>query len=270
MHYLDEGRGLPVVMLHGNPTWSFFYRNLVGALKESRRVIVPDHIGCGLSDKPDDRHYAYNLARRVEDLEMLLDHLDVRESVTLVLHDWGGMIGMAWAQRHPERVRRLVILNSAAFHLPLGKRLPWSLWLVRNTPLGPLLVRGLNAFCLGAVRHCVVRPLEPAVRDTYLAPYNSWENRIAVLRFVQDIPLSRGDPSFDIVTEVQDGLHRLRRVPMLICWGQRDFVFDADFLAEWRKRFPAAEVHTFRDAGHFVLEDAGADIVPLVREFVRA
>ena len=268
MHYLDEGAGSPVVMLHGNPTWSFYYRDLVKALRGSYRVVVPDHIGCGLSDKPDDSRYSYTLARRVEDLEALLDHLGIRDNITLILHDWGGMIGMAWTSRHPERVRRLVILNTAAFHLPAGKHLPWSLWIVRKTPLGPLLVRGLNGFSRGAVRYGVVRPLDTAVRNAYLAPYDSWSNRIAVLRFVQDIPLRPGDSGYDLVTEVQDGLHRLRRVPMLICWGERDFVFDGDFLAEWRRRFPEADVHAFPDAGHLVLEDAGSEIVPLVCDFL--
>src|SRR3954468_5018748 len=152
LHYPDEGHGEPVVMLHGNPTWSFFYRDLVRALRGGYRCVVPDHIGCGLSDKPDDARYDYTLEQRVLDLEALLDHLGLGGGLTLVLHDWGGMIGMAYASRHPERVRRLVVLNTAAFRMPAGKRLPWSLWACRNTPAGPLLVRGLNAFSRAAVR----------------------------------------------------------------------------------------------------------------------
>ncbi len=162
-----------------------------------------------------------------------------------------------------------MVLNTAAFGLPPGKRLPRSLWLVRNTPLGPLLVRGFNAFSRGAVRYCVTRPLAPDVRAGYLAPYDSWQNRIAVLRFVQDIPLGPTDRSYVTVKSVEDGLGRFRGVPMLICWGERDFVFDGDFLAGWERRFPAAEVHRFADAGHFVLEDAGPAIIPLVRDFLR-
>jgi haloalkane dehalogenase len=267
-HYLDEGQGDPVVMLHGNPTWSFYFRNLIAGLRDRYRVIAPDHIGCGLSDRPDDRHYDYCLRRRVDDLEALLNHLGLNERLTLVLHDWGGMIGMAYASRHPQRIARLVILNTAAFLLPPGKKLPWQLWLIRNTPLGPILVRGLNAFVRGTLRYGVVRPLSPETRAGYLKPYRSWKDRLAVLRFVQDIPLAPGDPSYDLVREVQDGLHRFAQVPMLICWGKQDFVFDDHFLAEWRQRFPAAEVHRFADAGHLVLEDAGERIVPLVREFL--
>jgi acyl-CoA synthetase (AMP-forming)/AMP-acid ligase II/pimeloyl-ACP methyl ester carboxylesterase len=268
-HYLDEGRGDPLVMLHGNPTWSFYYRNLVLGLRDAYRATVPDHIGCGLSDKPDDSRYDYSLQQHVADLEALLDHLQLRENLTLILHDWGGMIGMAFAHRHPERIKRLVVLNTAAFPLPPGKRLPWSLWCCRTPLLGPLLVRGLNAFCRGAVRYCVCKPMPAAVRKFYLAPYDSWRNRIAVLRFVQDIPLAPDDRGFDLVKKVADGLHRFASLPMLICWGERDFVFDRPFLDEWRRRFPAAETHVFPDAGHYVLEDAGEKILLLIRDFLR-
>jgi haloalkane dehalogenase len=269
LHYLDEGSGPPVVMVHGNPTWSYYYRNLVRALRGSHRTIAPDHIGCGRSDKPDDAKYCYTLAKRVEDLETLLDHLGVTSDITLIVHDWGGMIGMTYAARHPERIRRLVILNTGAFLLPNTKRLPWSLWICRNTPLGPLLVRGLNAFCRAAARVCCKRrPLSPEAREQYLAPYDSWAHRIAVLRFVQDIPIRPGDASYDLVTQTQDNLHRLRGVPMLICWGEQDFVFDQHFLGEWIERFPDAEVHRFADAGHYVLEDAAEEIIGLVQRFL--
>src|SRR5216683_2200222 len=240
-HYLDEGAGEPIVMLHGNPTWSYYYRRLVAALSDSYRIIVPDHIGCGLSDKPDDSRYHYTLASRVQDLEALLNHLGIRGNLTLVLHDWGGIIGMAYASRYPERIKRLIILNTAAFHLPPGKRLPWSLRIFRLPLLGAVLASGFNAFCRGAATHCCTRrPMAAEVRDAYLAPYNSWKNRIAILRFVQDIPLKPGEACFQIVSEIQDGLSRFLSVPMLICWGEKDFVFDKDFLTEWQQHFPQA------------------------------
>lgn len=269
LHYLDEGSGEPVVMLHGNPSWSFYYRNLVLELRSSHRCIVPDHIGCGLSDKPDDWRYEYSLRRRAKDVEALLDHLNVKSGINLIVHDWGGMIGMVYATQNPERIKRLVILNTGAFRLPATKKLPWSLWWCRNTPLGPLLVRGFNAFARGATRYCVTRlPMSEEVRAGYLAPYDSWRNRIAVLRFVQDIPLRSGDQGYDLVTEVENNLHRLKDIPMLICWGAKDFVFDEHFLVEWTRRFPKAEVHRFADAGHYVLEDAREEIAALIRHFL--
>ena len=268
MHYLDEGSGAPVVMVHGNPTWSFYYRGLVAALRDGYRCIVPDHVGCGLSDKPGDGAYEYVMERRVDDLAALLAHLGVEENVTLVLHDWGGMIGAAWALRRPERIGRLVVLNTAAFLMPAGKRLPWRLRAIRRGPLGPILVRGLNGFARGAAWMAAVRRLPPEVRAAYTAPYDSWANRIATLRFVQDIPLGPGDRSYAAARSVDENLCRLAGVPVLICWGERDFVFDRDYLAQWRRRFPNAEAHSFADAGHYVLEDAGERVVPLVVAFL--
>lgn len=266
-HYLDEGAGHPVVMVHGNPTWSFYYRRLAAELKKDHRVIVPDHIGCGPSDKPSTEDYPYTLERRVDDLDRLLEHCRLGEKVTLVVHDWGGMIGMAWAARHPEKIARLVFLNTAAFHLPEGKPVPWQLKLAR-TPLGAILVRGLNVFCRGAASDCVTRkPLSRDVRDAYLAPYDSWGNRAAVLRFVQDIPLAPEDPGYDLISGVAAGLEKFQQTPAMICWGEKDFVFDNDYLREWEKRMPNATVHRFPDCGHYVLEDATEEILSLVRSF---
>jgi haloalkane dehalogenase len=256
-------------MLHGNPTWSFYYRNLVLALRDSYRCIVPDHIGCGLSDKPPQTLYDYSLKSRVDDLEALLDHLGLRENLTLVVHDWGGMIGMAFAARHPGRVKRLVISNTGAFPLPRSKPFPWSLWLGRNTRLGAWLILKRNAFCRAAARWCVTRkPLPPDVRAMYLAPYDSPEHRVAVLNFVRTIPLKPADPGYDIVSDTAASLEKFRAIPTLLLWGMRDFVFDRHFLAEWRKHLPGAEVHTWPDCGHYLLEDAGGEVIPKVRDFL--
>jgi haloalkane dehalogenase len=269
MHYVEEGGGPPVVLLHGNPTWSFFYRDLIPVLAKSHRVVAPDHVGCGLSDKPAADRYPYNLERRVEDVGKLIDAVAPGQRVSLVVHDWGGMIGCAWAVRNPDRIERLVVMNTAAFPLPAGKRLPRSLWLGRNRLLGPPLVRGFNAFCRGAARWCVVRkPLDPAVRDMYMAPYDSWSNRVAVHRFVRTIPLQPGESGFDIVAATDAGLPKLAHKPLFIGWGLRDFVFDADFLAGWRSRFPRAEVFALEDAGHYLLEDAGGEVIPRIAEFL--
>lgn len=268
-HYLDEGQGETVVMVHGNPTWSFYYRNLVLALRADYRVIVPDHIGCGLSDKPVDSGYSFTLQQRVDDLESLLEALGLREKITLVLHDWGGMIGMAYASRHPERIARLVILNTGAFPLPAGKKFPLALKICRNTQFGVFLVQGLNAFARMAARiGCKRHPLSKELREAYCSPYDTWHHRIATLRFVQDIPLSPKDPGFALIQEVADGLHRFAALPMLILWGERDFVFDHYFREEWQRRFPAAEVHSFADCGHYILEDAAEEVIPLISDFL--
>ncbi len=269
-HYLDQGSGDPVVMLHGNPTWSFYYRELIKGLSPEFRAIVPDHMGCGLSDKPGMDQYDYRLKSRVDDVETLLDELGITRDISLVLHDWGGMIGMAYALRHPERIRRLVVMNTAAFLLPDGKSLPVRLRLIRNIkPFGTFTVLGLNAFAVGALFMASHKRLPRDVRSGLVAPYNNWHNRIATLKFVQDIPVSKKDPSYGLAKYVDDNLHRLINVPMLILWGEHDFVFDMDFLFRWRRRFPDAKVRTFKDAGHYVLEDAADRIVPMVRSFLK-
>jgi len=238
-HYLDEGSGGPtVVMLHGNPSWSFYYRNLVLAMRGSNRCIVPDHIGCGLSDKPGDDRYDYTLPRRVDDLERLLDSLELPEKITMVVHDWGGMIGMAWAVRHPERIERLVIMNTAAFPLPAAKPFPLGLRICRDSWLGTWLVRGFNAFSRGAAMvGCKAHPMSAELQTLYQLPYDSWQNRIATLRFVQDIPLKPGDRNYELICSVAEGIQQFANRPMLICWGELDFVFDRHFLAEWQRRF---------------------------------
>jgi len=268
MHYLDEGAGKPVVMIHGNPSWSFYYRNLALALRGNSRVVAPDHIGCGLSDKPGDDKYDYTLRTRVDDLEFLLDSLGIKEKITLIVHDWGGMIGMTYAVRHPERIKKIVILNTGAFFLPEGKSFPLALRLCR-TPLGAALIRGFNAFARGAAWvGCKSRRLSRELRDAYAAPYDTWANRIATLRFVEDIPLAPGDRAYPVVLETQEKLGSLSALPMLICWGMKDFVFDRYFLEEWKRRFPGAEIHTFPDCGHYSLEDAKEQVIPLVKRFI--
>jgi haloalkane dehalogenase len=270
MHYVDQGQGEPVVMVHGNPTWSFFFRDLIKGLSPNYRCIAPDHIGCGLSARPKASEYGFRLGNRIADLIAFIEALGLQEQITLVVHDWGGMIGLAFAVRYPERIARLVILNTAAFLKPRHKPLPWTLKLVRNLHLlAAPAVLGLNLFARGAAWTASAKGLRPEVRAGLLAPYNTWRNRLATLKFVQDIPLSSVDPSYAIAAQVDAGLEFLARKPMLICWGERDFVFDRDYLAEWRRRFPPGEVHRFPRAGHYLLEDVPDRILELVAEFLK-
>jgi len=269
-HYLDEGKddsdkNAAVVMVHGNPTWSFYYRNLVTAVRENHRVIVPDHIGCGLSEKPQD--YSYTLKQHTDNLEALIEHLGI-ERVTLVVHDWGGAIGMGYAQRHPEKIAGFIVLNTAVFFPP---HIPFSIKMCRFPIYGGLLVRGLNGFLLTALIFGTSqrKRFTRQVRAGYLAPYNSWANRIAIHRFVQDIPLEANHPTKPIVDALEPGLAQFRNHPMIIFWGKDDICFtERDYLPHWKKHFPNAEVHVFEKAGHFVLEDAHEKIIPRVLEFL--
>lgn len=285
MSYLDEGPGdgEVVLMVHGNPSWSYYWRHLVLGLRDRYRCIVPDHVGMGLSDKPDDGGgvhppragagaYDYTLQSRIDDLGALLRHAGVGEDtpVTLAVHDWGGMIGFGWALSHMPQVRRLVVTNTAAFPLPAAKPMPWQLSLGRDSRVGGWAIRRFNLFARGATRLGVGRPMPRAVRRAYASPYDGWANAIATLRFMQDIPLREGDRAWPLLQAAADALPGYADRPAFIGWGLRDFVFDRHFLEGFRAALPRAEVHAFEDAGHYVLEDKHDILVPAIRAFLDA
>ena len=264
LSYLDEGKGPVVVMLHGNPTWSFYYRNLVLLLRDRYRVIVPDHMGCGFSDKP--QAYPYTLQQHISNLSRLLDHLGIG-SLSLVVHDWGGAIGMGYAGRHPDKIEALVVTNTAAF---MSKKIPLRINICKLPGLGALFIRGLNAFAAGATVMAVAKKISPEVARAYVAPYDCWADRIATLRFVEDIPMSENHVSWKTLLAVERSLAELTEKPMLIVWGGRDFCFTRHFYDEWCARFPAAETMFLPEAGHYVLEDEFKQAGPKIAQFLDA
>ncbi len=270
MAYIDEGTGAPVLLVHGNPTWSFYYRSLLAALPPlGLRAIAPDHIGMGRSDKPAAGDYPHTLSRRVSDLGAFIDGLGLTEPLSLVVHDWGGAIALAWAVDNLDRVDKLVVLNTGAFPLPPDKTLPWTLRAARLPVLGDWAVTRLNAFSLGALALGSGRRWLPAqARAGLLAPYDCPQHRVAVSRFVQDIPLRPSDAAYPVLARVEQRLHLLRNTPTLVCWGMRDPVFDEVVLDHLLSFLPQADVHRFADAGHYVLEDAADRIVPLAARFL--
>jgi len=266
--FVDEGSGPPVVLVHGNPSWSFYFRSLIDRLpRAGYRAVAPDHIGMARSAKPARTAYPHTLARRVADFTEFMADVVPEGPVTLVVHDWGGAIALTWALAHPERVAGLVLLNTAAFLLPHGKGLPLPLRATR-TPLGALAVRYANAFAVGAALLGVHSRMPAQVRRGYLAPYNRPSRRVAILEFVRDIPLADGDPAYGVLRDTEQGLAVFSDRPVLICWGMRDFVLDEDILRRWLEIYPDAEVHRFADAGHYVLEDATEAIGDLVVGFL--
>lgn len=269
MAYVDEGTGPPVLLVHGNPTWSFYYRSLLAALPPlGLRAIAPDHIGMGRSAKPSASDYPHTLEQRVTDLGEFVDGLALNEPLSLVVHDWGGAIALAWAVDHLDRVDKLVVLNTGAFPLPHGKTIPWTLQAARLPILGDLMVRRLNAFSRGALVLGTARRWLPAeVRSGLLAPYDTPAHRVAVSQFVQDIPLGPGDPAYAVLARTEARLPLLDR-PALVCWGMQDPVFDELVLDHLLSLLPRTQVHRFADAGHYVLEDVPERIVPLVSAFL--
>jgi len=265
LHYLDEGEGEVLLFLHGNPTWSFYYRSLIQNFQGRYRCVAPDHIGCGFSDKPQD--YSYTLTTHIDNLEKLVGFLGLK-NITLMVHDWGGAIGMGLAVRKPELIKRLVLFNTASF---LSMDIPLRIGLCRMPLLGTILIRYLNLFVRGVLRFGLKRRkrLTQNVRAGYLAPYDTFENRIANLKFVQDIPIEQTVPSYSVIQYIETNLKQFDGYPILIIWGSEDFCFNVKFLNKWREIFPRAEVREVCNAGHLVVEDASDEIIPWIEGFLR-
>lgn len=259
MSYLDEGSGdEAVLMVHGNPTWSFFYRNVVLALRGRIRCIVPDHLGCGLSDKPQD--YDYTLANHVANLTRLIDSLNLRK-VHLVVHDWGGPIGLGACLPNHERLGRVVILNTAAF---ADTVVPARIRFCRIPVIGEVAVRGFNGFAWPATWMAVTTPLPADVKRGFLFPYDSWANRIATHRFVRDIPQGVGAPNDQALARIEQALPGLREHAVKIMWGGRDFCFNRHYFERWKTLLPAADSQYMSEAGHYLLEDAREPVIEAI------
>ena len=263
LHYLDEGEGRPLLMVHGNPTWSFYYRNLVRDLSGRYRCVAVDHMGCGLSDKPQD--YDYSLQQHVKNLSALIEALGL-EDITLVVHDWGGPIGLGAALEHSEKITKIVIFNTGVFDGPL----PFSIRMCRWPLVGAALVQGLNGFVRVGLLRATALPerMKGAIGAGYLAPYNSWQNRVAHIRFIRDIPLEENHPTREFFLSIDARLETFSDRPVLVIWGEQDFCFTPYYREGFMERFPQAEVHAFADASHWVMEDAYDRILPLLESFI--
>lgn len=264
MSYVDEGEcDEAVLMVHGNPTWSYYYAKLIRNVSSKLRCIAPDHVGMGFSEKPEN--YPYNLATRIADLEALVTSLNLKK-IHLVVHDWGGAIGFGFAAKHPELIGKLVVLNTAAFP---SKHIPTRIAACRFPGLGPLVVRGANGFAGPAIWMSMDRrKLKPEESKALLLPYDSWANRVAVNGFVQDIPMNPQHKTWETLSEVGEGLKQFEQSSMLIVWGGRDFCFNDHFYGEWTRRFPQAKTKYLDDVGHYVLLDADDEVVPEIADFL--
>ena len=273
IHFVDEGPrdGEPVVMLHGQPTWSYLYRRFIRALVDAGfRAVAHDEMGFGRSDKPPEGEQ-YTIQRHAQHFGELMDELALA-GVTLVMQDWGGPIGLAWAVEHPDRVRRLVLFNTwPGGEFPDYDKPPAMFKLLRAGLTSELLVRRLQVFTKvflfkGGTHRERLGENEKAA---YLAPHASPESRAGVVRYPRLIPWDEGNPTADLGRRNEDGLRHLEDKPVLICWPMKDRGFRGKTLQSWRERFPHAEVHEIEDAGHYIQEDAHETVIPLLLDFLR-
>lgn len=254
LHYVDEGPrdGEPVVLLHGNPTWSFLYRRYLGGLAEAGyRAIAHDQLGFGRSDKPYSQR-EYSLERHRRHLATLLDELEL-DGVTLVVQDWGGPVGLSWAAENRDRVRRLVVLNTFSESAP-GARGPFRWPGTRS-----LLVKSMHFYVRGflfrgGLRH--PERLGENERAAYLAPHPSWPSRAGILAYTR---LVAEPPRYEALHEK----------PALVCWGKRDRALGDAALRRWQDRLPGADVVEFEDSASFVPEDAPEESLAAILDFLR-
>jgi haloalkane dehalogenase len=239
---------------------------MIKSFSGNYRTIAPDHIGCGLSDKPSLEKFPYMLKNHIDNLEALIDSLNLDKKITMIVHDWGGAIGMGYATRHPEKIKRIVILNTAAFRLPHNCPFPWPIWAFRHTEIGAWLNTNCNAFSWIASHTCSIKGMTKKVKKGFTAPYDCPENRIATTRFVQDIPLIESDPSYSELIRVEEGLKKLQNIPAIVCFGRKDFCFNRYFYDAWKTHLPKAKFYSFH-AGHYLLEDVGTEVFSLMKEF---
>lgn len=277
MHYVDEGPGAgapavetgiqpgPVLMVHGNPTWSFYYRNLVSALNDQRRAIAVDHIGCGLSDKPAD--YDYCLQQHIDNLCELVDRLNL-SNITLVAHDWGGAIGLGTLLARRDRFARIALFNTAAFPPPY---IPFRIRVCRWPLFGKLGLQGFNLFARAAIRMATEQKggLPKVVADGMLAPYNNWQNRIATYEFVKDIPLSKRHRTWSVLEGIENQLDSLTDLPSILMWGMKDWCFRPECLDRFESHWPNAEIHRYENGGHYVVEDEIDQVLPALTAFLQ-
>jgi pimeloyl-ACP methyl ester carboxylesterase len=267
MHYVDEGSGEPVVMVHGDPTWGYLYRNFIPPLSRHYRCVVPDQMGMGKSAVPQDRE-RYRLEQHRDDLEALLLHLDLHD-ITLVLHDWGGPVGLGFATRHPERIKRLVLMNTWVFAPWPGGPFPRLLALIRSER-GEAFVLQKNGYLepalLGTTHHS--EKLTKTVMEAYRAPFPTPESRLAMLCWSRDIPVQETDVSYTEMKRIEQGLAQFNGIPILLVWGMQDPVLSASVLHRWQQVYPRATTYELEDASHFLQEDAPERIVKRIETFL--
>ena len=269
MHFVDEGNGEPVILLHGDPTWGYLWRNIIPALAKIARCIVPDHMGMGKSEVPREP-YPYRLVHHIANLEALIIELDLHD-ITLALHDWGGPVGLGFAIRHPDRIKRLVISNSWASARWPGAPFPRLIEMIRSTG-GEKFVLEKNGYlerALTGTTHHAER-LSGLVMDAYRAPFSTPESRVAMLCWSRDIPVTETDPSYSEMKRIENCLSLFAATPTLIVWGMLDPVLPASVLRWWKIIYAQASVHEIENASHFLQEDAPEQIGGYISDFITA
>lgn len=256
IHYIDEGFGPVVLMMHSCPFWSFEFRALIADLSRDHRVIAMDQMGFGLSDKPED--YDYRLETHANHVDSFVHALGLKK-FSMILHGRGATIGMAYAVRHPDDISGFVTFNAQAFS---EFTLPFGLQICRLKWIGAKILMLLNIFGRD------IKHLPPEVREKYIDPVPGVNCRLPLQRFIEDIPCVPEDLSAQTMFTIENALWLLLEKPACIIWAEKDWLYKKSDRDRWRKYFPKAEYHTLKDAGRCITEDAPGEINGIVRDFL--
>jgi haloalkane dehalogenase len=260
IHYVDEGQGSPIVMVHGTPTWSYLYRHMIKGLSSQYRCIALDHLGFGLSDKPNP---PLRPIEHAANLEKLIESLGLKD-ITLVVHDFGGPIGLSYAIEHPENVKRLVLFNT------------W-MWPVKGDPhferalrwFGGGLGRYLYEKWSFAINFMMKRVSGSQISDAayrhYRGPFPAPADRTVTWLFARELI-----DSSDWYASLMKQRDKLANKPALVLWGLKDQAFPMKILQNWSLLLSNVEIISYGDAGHFVQEDKGASLCPVIEKFMKS
>lgn len=258
MHYVDEGAGDPVLLLHGEPTWAYLYRKVIAELAGSARCVAPDYFGFGRSDKPTDPGW-YSYDRHAESLVAFVERLDLRD-VTVVVQDWGGPLGFRLCVEQPERIARLVVLNTG-----IGARAPNDEWLRFQAfmrRVGTQIVAGQ------LIRLSLVQPVDDEVIAAYDAPFPVPESRAGIVAFPELVATSADHPSAAAMLDVRERLRSFDR-PSLVLFSDSDPIFSRRAAEVMAELLPRAELDPpLADAGHFLQEDQGEAVGRRIAEWL--
>jgi len=266
LHYLDQSFINPqlknvdtaVICVHGNPSWSWYYRHYFYP-EQKHRIIAVDHLGMGLSSKVSRyvsvEEHAVNLYRLVESLKI--------RKVHLVVHDWGGVIGLSAFMNKKIEILSVIGMNTSFFH---RKNFPWRIFLATRSPWNSLLNKQLGVFSKAASYMTTHNALDTSTRGQYQFPYQTPEQRQGIVNFLQDIPWFKSSKNFHFVKNCEDYMRHLS-IPMMAIWGLQDFCFDQSYMDYWKTICPQLEKHGFTDAGHWCFEDKTSEILKLSNDF---
>ena len=257
LHYVDEGQGSVIVMIHGNPTWSFMYRKLIKQLRPYHRCVAMDHLGFGLSDKPGD--WSYTPEDHTANLSALIEHLKL-DGITLMVQDWGGPLGLAYATQHPEKIARIIIMNTWAWPVNHDPHyIAFSSFM--GGPIGRMLIRRYNFFTKTLMRQIYgdKEKLTDSIHSHYLQALASPDERKGCYVFPRQILQST-----NWLTQVWHDISKLKDKPVLIAWGMKDVAFREKELKKWEKTFPSALSIRLDSVGHFVPEEAPDELYDVI------